>query len=99
MKVTPNGSRLEVVIERNFNLSAIRELEEHLSEDIDELVINLKYSFFLDSEAVIFMHRWLEKGKKLRLLNPPEIFYEILDVLDLTTSWKLDQIIDQPKEG
>lgn len=96
MKVTRSKDRLEVVIERNFNLSAIRELEQHLGEDIDELVINLEYSFFLDSEAIIFMHRWLEQGKKLRLLNPPEIFYEILDVLDLTNSWKVDQILTNP---
>lgn len=99
MQVTHNNNRLKVVIERNFNLSAIRELKQHLNDDIDELVIDLEYSFFLDSEAIIFMHRWMEKGKKLQLLNPPEIFHEILDVLDLTNSWNLEQVIEQTKVG
>lgn len=99
MQVTHNQNKLEVVIERNFNLSAIRELEQHLDETIDHLVINLEHSFFLDSEAIIFMHRWMKQDKKLKLLNPPEIFFEILDVLELTESWKLEQITEQQTEG
>lgn len=98
MQVTRNHNRLDVVIERNFNLSAIRELEQHIEESTDYLIINLKHSFFLDSEAIIFMHRWQQQGKKLKLINPPEVFYEILEVLDLTDSWNLEQIIDQQQE-
>lgn len=94
MKINHRNSTLEVTIERNFNLAAIRELDQHVDETTENLIINLKHSFFIDSEAIIFMHRWMESGKKLTLRNPPDILYEILDALGLSDSWDLEEIIE-----
>lgn len=94
MKVNHSNATIEATIERNFNLAAIRELNQHIDETTEALIINLKHSFFLDSEAIIFMHRWMESGKKLTLRNPPAVLNEILDALGLSGAWDLDEIIE-----
>lgn len=94
MQVKRNDSILEVIIERNFNLAAIRELQQHINENNVGLIIDMKHSFFLDSEAIIFMHRWMKDGKDLKLRYPPLILNEILEVLGLSKQWDLKKIIE-----
>lgn len=84
------GSTLRIKLARDFNLRIKKMIESRLHPDSTSLEIDLGNSRFIDSEAVIFMHRWLENGNRLRLINPPEVLGDLLDILGLLNSWRLN---------
>lgn len=87
------GKRLKVTVHGDFNLRTKKMIESRLNPAVNMLIINLIECDRIDSEGVIFLHRWLKKENKLQLIEPPAIFFEILDILDLEHSWDLDNII------
>lgn len=93
IKTDKKGTVLEVSFYRDFNLWTKNILKSRLAPDIEELRIDLKHSNRIDSEGVIFLHRWLNAGNKLELIHPPAVLFDILDTLELTTAWDLDAII------
>lgn len=86
------GNTLEVTIRSAFNLTAKTMIENHLQADIDHLQIDLSDCRIVDSEGVIFMHKWQSSGKSLELVDPPEVLFEIIDILELTDHWKLNHL-------
>ena len=84
-----NGT-LKVKILNNFNLLTKNKIESRLTREIGELDIDLSNCKLLDSEAVIFMYHWNKSGKELHLINPPEILFEILKILELNDHWHLN---------
>lgn len=86
------GTTLEVTVHRALNLWTKNMIESRLSDEIDSLQIDLTSCPFIDSEGVMFMYRWQQEGHKLRLINPPEVLFEILDILELKRSWTPDYI-------
>lgn len=87
------GKRLNVTVQGDFNLQTKKMILSRLNPAIDKLVINLIDCERIDSEGVIFLHRWLQKGNTLQLIEPPAIFFEILEILNLDSSWDLEKII------
>lgn len=87
------GKKLKVTIHGDFNLRTKKLILSRLNPAIDKLVINLIDCERIDSEGVIFLHRWLQKGNTLQLIEPPAIFFEILEILNLGSSWNLEKII------
>lgn len=85
-----DGYILRIKLARDFNLRIKKMIESRLHPDTTSLEIDLGNSRFIDSEAVIFMHSWLENGYTLRLINPPEVLGELLDILGLLNSWRLN---------
>lgn len=81
---------LQVKVLNNFNLQTKNKIESRLTREIDKLEIDLSGSKLLDSEAVIFMYKWDKSDKELKLINPPEILFEILEILELENVWKPD---------
>jgi|SRR6056297_1159192 len=81
---------LEVEVLDAFNLATKNVLESRLSDEIMDLKINLSKCRLVDSEAVIFMYRWQQSGKGLEIINPPEILFEICDILELKDHWELN---------
>jgi ABC-type transporter Mla MlaB component len=84
------GTTLEVQVCDGFNLRIKNIIDSRISDNIDKLQIDLTRCDFVDSEAVIFLYKWQHSGKQLELINPPEIFFEILDILELSESWDLN---------
>lgn len=87
------GKKLKITVHGDFNLRTKKMILSRLNPAINKLIINLIDCERIDSEGVIFLHRWLQKGNKLQLIEPPAIFFEILEILDLDSSWDLEKII------
>lgn len=87
------GRKLNVTVHGDFNLRTKKMILSRLKPASNTLIINLINCERIDSEGVIFLHRWLQKGNKLQLIEPPAIFYEILELLNLDSSWDLENII------
>lgn len=87
------AKHLNITVRGDFNLRTKKMILSRLTPAIHTLKISLAYCERMDSEGVIFLHRWLQKGNKLRMVKPPVIFFEILEILGLDDSWNLDEII------
>lgn len=87
------GKKLNVTVHGDFNLRTKKLILSRLGPAIDKLIINLMNCERIDSEGVIFLHRWLQEGKSLQLREPPAILFEILELLDIDNSWDFDKII------
>lgn len=85
-----NGT-LEVMIPGSFNLVIRNLIESRLTDEITSLIIDLSNCKLIDSEGIIFMYRWQQSGKKLELKNPPDILFEMLDILELSDHWDPQQ--------
>jgi ABC-type transporter Mla MlaB component len=81
---------LKVKVLNNFNLLTKNKIESRITREIEKLEIDLSNCKLLDSEAVIFMYQWDKSGKELKLINPPEILFEILEILELSDLWNLN---------
>lgn len=86
------GSTLVVSLDTGFNRLVRRRLEKRIENEsgIDRLRVDMSRSRLIDSEGVIFLYRWQKSGKKLELINPPWIFFEILRILELDTVWDVN---------
>lgn len=82
-----NGT-LKIKVLNNFNLLTRNKIESRLTKEIKVLEIDFSSCKLLDSEAVIFMYRWEKSGNELKLINPPSIFFEILEILELKEIWQ-----------
>jgi ABC-type transporter Mla MlaB component len=68
-------------------------IESRITTEVDTLHIDLKSCSYIDSEGVIFLHQWLGNGNSLQLVKPPDILFEILDILEIKSAWNLEHII------
>lgn len=87
------GKKLNVTVQGDFNLRTKKMILSRLNPAVNSLTINLIECERIDSEGVIFLHRWLQKGNTLLLIEPPAIFFEILEILNLEEAWDLEKII------
>lgn len=87
IKTHKKNGLLEVTITGHFNLWTKKLIESRIANDISQLSIDLSNCKFIDSEGVIFMYRWQSSGKELELVNPPDILFEIIDLLELNEHW------------
>jgi anti-anti-sigma regulatory factor len=82
-----DGSTLNVQIEGGFDLWIKNMILNHITNDTHTLEVDLTECKFIDSESIIFLHQWQQDGNNLQLINPPEVFFEILEILELDNSW------------
>lgn len=87
------GKVLNITIQGSFNLHATKLIKNRLTPGINKMTINLINCDLIDSEGVIFLHRWLDEGNELQLKEPPTVLFEILEVLELDDSWNLENIL------
>jgi len=90
------GEVLQVQISGGFNLHLRNMIENHITKGINKLEIDLSACELIDSEGVIFMYEYQRKGGELVLNNPPQILFEILDILELREQW--DHYYSKSKE-
>ncbi|PAU95115.1 hypothetical protein CK503_02630 [Aliifodinibius salipaludis] len=82
------GTTLNIEIQGGFNLWVKNMILNHINNYTHALKIDLTECKFIDSEGIIFLHQWQQKGKDLQLINPPDVFFEILEILELDDSWQ-----------
>lgn len=83
-----DGSTLHIKIQGNFNLWTKNIIANRINDDIDNLHIDFSVCTLIDSEAIIFLYTCEQKGNALQLINPPDVFFEILEILELNESWQ-----------
>lgn len=86
--------KLEIELIGDFNYKAVKQISA-LLDDRSELFINLKKSRFVNSKAIIFLHKLMQNNPPviIHLKDPPKIFFELLQALGLHRIWKLDEIV------
>ncbi|MGF1670053.1 MAG: hypothetical protein ACFCU6_06370 [Balneolaceae bacterium] len=94
MQYKKSKDSLQVVLATDFNLNAVKGIR-NLFGNRNELHIDLTHSRFVNTEAVIFLHNLLRDNKKIRIKNPPKIFYEVLHILGLSKVWDLKSIVEK----
>ena len=94
MKVTKHKQKLEVILESDFNLNAVKHISS-LMKDRSELSIDLVNARFVTSKAIVHLHNLMHADKQIcvRLKNPPKIFFELLKTLELHEVWNLEEIV------
>ena len=80
---------LEVTVNGGFNVHARTQLQEKITEEIHSLIIDFTNCNLIDSKGVVFLYRWQQNGKKLECINPPNILFEITDILELGEHWNI----------
>jgi len=95
MHYSKDKNRIEVQLPGDFNLNAVRLISEQLG-DRKYLSIDLSRANFVNSKAIIFLHKLMfgEKKVTVRLKDPPKLFFELLQTLGLHTKWNLNEIVE-----
>jgi len=83
-----DGSTLYIKMQGGFNLWIKNMILNHINKNTNLLKIDLTECKIIDSEGIIFLHQWQKEGKELHLINPPEVFFELLEILELDNSWQ-----------
>ena len=83
-----DGSTLNIKMQGGFNLWIKNMILNHINKNTNLLKIDLTECKIIDSEGIIFLHQWQQEGKELQLTNPPEVFFELLEILELDDSWQ-----------
>ncbi len=91
-----HGDTLTVRPRRDFNLMAVRHLKYHL-EDATRVRIDLGRARLVDTEAVMALVRMQKQGLEVALLNPPPIFHEVLEVLELESAFDVETLVEQER--
>jgi anti-anti-sigma regulatory factor len=76
------GTDLTVTLDRDLNLLTARYIAR-LAESAERVVVDLRDTRIADTEGIAHLHRMQLQGKTVTVRNPPEVFMEVLDVLDL----------------
>lgn len=84
--------RLTLRLTQDFNLMAVKHIEP-LAEDVQHVRLDLSDVRLLDSEALMLIDRLQRAGKTVRLHNPPPLFYEMIEVLELESVFNVDTLV------
>jgi len=96
MDLERHGNTLTVRTRRDFNLMAVRHLKYHL-EDATRVRIDLSRARLVDTEAVMVLFRLQKEGLDITLLEPPAIFYEVLEVLELESAFDVERLVERER--
>jgi anti-anti-sigma regulatory factor len=77
-----NEDVLTVRLHRDFNLLTARHLQR-IADDAREVRIDCRDARLIDSEGVMAMYDLQRSGTTVTLIDPPDIFREVLSILDL----------------
>ncbi len=72
---------------------------EKLLKDVDEgdlktVFIDLTDSKIVDSEGIKFLYKLKNRGFKVKLKNVPEIYYKVLEILQLKDYFNDVEVVD-----
>lgn len=88
-----DDGRLTVRMTHDFNWPAAQRIAA-LAEDANHVVIDLADVRLLDSEALVLLDRLQRAGKTVQVREPPPLFYELIDVLELHPIFDVDAMVE-----
>lgn len=86
MKYSREGEKLFISLYGDFNYRAVKEIKKVLGDE-DLIEIELRKAKFVDTEAIIFIHKLMSDNKEIHLKKAPGILSECLRILDLEKIW------------
>ncbi len=92
MTYEKKGDTLHVTLHRDFNLLTARKVRR-LCRDVNEVRIDLSRSKFVDTEGIIVLYELIQAGKKVRLIHPPPIFFEVVHILGLEEIFRPEALV------
>ena len=90
-----DGHQLEILLYQDFNINAVEQIREAMGNH-KKLIIDLKHAKFVDSEAIVFLHRLLDDGYDIKMRSIPDILHECLHILNLDSEWNLKAMRADP---
>lgn len=91
-----DGDVLTVHFRRDFNLLTARHLRQ-IAQGAREVRVDLSRTRLVDTEGLCALHALQSNDVQITLLDPPEMFYEVVDVLDLEDVFEVE--VDAPDRG
>jgi len=69
--------------------------------DIEYLVVDLRRSKIVDSEALIYLFKLSDLGIRITLLQPPPVYFEALRILELdrTAQFRRINVVRRKNKG
>jgi ABC-type transporter Mla MlaB component len=83
-------STLDVTVNGAFNLHARNQVKQHITADIEKLSVDFDHCHLIDTKGVVFLFQWQQSGNSLELTNPPDMLFEIIELLALQDHWELN---------
>lgn len=98
MELERNENTLTVRIRRDFNLMAVRHMEYHL-DDAARCRIDLSQARLVDTEGIMALCRLQAQDIDIVLLEPPDIFREILELLALAEQFDIEMLVERERSA
>ncbi|WP_456427039.1 STAS domain-containing protein [Rhodocaloribacter sp.] len=92
MTYEKKGDTIHITLRRDFNLLTARKVRR-LCRDVNEVHIDLSRSKFVDTEGIIVLYELIKAGKKVRLIHPPPIFFEVVHILRLEEIFRPEALV------
>jgi ABC-type transporter Mla MlaB component len=83
---------LTVRLSNDFNWLAVQQIEP-LTADATHIRIDLSDVRLLDTEALMLIERLQRAGKTVQLIDPPDLLYDLIDLLELDPALDVDALV------
>lgn len=82
MQYERDGDTLTVYFQRDFNLLTARHLRQIVHGE-KHVRVDLSRARLVDTEALYALYELQSNDVRITLIDPPDLFHEVVDVLDL----------------
>ena len=80
--IRENNGICSITINEDWNWVVSKKLEQ-IDPQFNQMCISLSHCRLMDSESLILLFKWISEGKQIELIDTPDIFFEMIDILDL----------------
>lgn len=84
-----DGDTVTIHLRRDFNLLTARHLRQ-IAQGAERVRVDLSQARLVDSEALAALWALQNDGTHVILVEPPALFYEAVEVLDLEEVFEVD---------
>ena len=78
-------------ISEDWNWVVSKKLES-LKITSKHIIIELEHCRLMDSESIILLNKWIDKGYRIEMKQVPSIYFEIIQILNLEDRFSVIQI-------
>ena len=82
MKVTEHNKGIDILLERDLNYLTVN-LIDAMTASKEKVQIDLSFSKIVDSESIKSLYKMIRAGKRVVLVNPPPVLFEVIEILGL----------------
>lgn len=87
-----DNNTLTVRLTQDFNWLTVQRIEP-LAKDAHHIRIDLSAARLIDTEALMLIDRLQRAGKTVQLIDPPDLLYDLIELLDLEPVLNVDTLV------